>query len=75
LVISGSKAQYKGTGTINSIGNYGFLLTAIAGTPDMLRMKIWDKGTGNIIYDNKDGAADNADPTTQLVGGNIIIHK
>ena len=31
LVIAGAKAQYKGTGTINGSGNYGFLLTATDG--------------------------------------------
>jgi hypothetical protein len=31
LVVGGAKAQYKGTGTINGAGNYGFLLTATGG--------------------------------------------
>jgi hypothetical protein len=31
LVIAGAKAKYKGRGTINGMGNYGFLLSGIDG--------------------------------------------
>jgi hypothetical protein len=75
LVIAGSKAQYKGTGTINGTGEYKFMLTAIDGTPDKFRIKIWDTTTGGIVYDNMHGLADSADPTTVLGGGSIVIHK
>jgi sRNA-binding protein len=75
LVIAGTKAQYKGTGTINGAGEYKFMLTAIDGSPDKFRIKIWDKATGEVIYDNQLGESDNADPTTALQGGSIVIHK
>jgi len=82
LVVAGAKAQYKGTGTINNAGNYGFMLTAIdeALTPstdvDFFRIKIWDKDNGDAaIYDNQMGDEDDADPTTTIGGGNIKIHK
>ena len=48
LVVAGARAQYKGTGTINGGGNYGFMLTAIDGAIsggggiDKFRIKIWD---------------------------------
>ncbi len=81
LVVSGSRAQFKGTGTINGSGNYGFLLSAIDGdlgipaSSDLFRIKIWDKNAGDaIVYDNQYGAADQADLTTQLAGGSIVIH-
>ena len=79
LVVAGSKAQYKGTGTINGTGQYGFMLTAVDGDlkgrePDKFRIKIWEKATGTIVYDNQAGAGDTADPTTTLGGGNIVIH-
>ncbi len=80
LVVSGSKAQFKGSGTINGIGDYGFLLTATdgqvngGGGVDKFRIKIWDKSTDEVVYDNQMGADDIADPATALVGGNIIIH-
>ncbi|MCL4531178.1 MAG: PKD domain-containing protein [Chloroflexi bacterium] len=75
LVIAGSKAQYKGTGTINGVSNYGFMLTATDDTQDKFRIKIWDKATSQIVYDNMIGAADNADPSTTIEGGSIVIHK
>jgi len=81
LVVAGARAQYKGSGIINGAGDYGFMLTAIdgqiigGGGTDMFRIKIWDKGSGSIIYDNQIGAADTADPTTAIAGGSIVIHK
>ena len=74
-MISGSKAQYKGSGTINGSGSYGFILTATDATTDLFRIKIWDKSTGLPVYDNQLGASDTADPTTMLAGGSIVIHK
>ena len=80
LVISGARAQYKGSGTINGQGDYGFLLTAVdgqangGGGADKFRIKITDKATGAVIYDNQVGAADDAAPTTALGGGSIVIH-
>ncbi len=81
LVIAGSKAKFKGSGTINGFGNYGFLLSAIDAdlTPsaiiDKFRIKIWDKDNGDVVvYDNNMEVDDNADPTTEIGGGSIIIH-
>jgi hypothetical protein len=48
LVVSCTKAQYKGTGTINGGGNYGFLITALDGSPDRFRIKIWDKASSTL---------------------------
>lgn len=81
LVVAGLKAMYKGTGTINGAGNYGFILSAIdeALTPstdvDLFRIKIWDKENEAIIYDNQIGEADDADLITGIMGGSIVIHK
>jgi hypothetical protein len=81
LVVAGPKAMYKGEGTINGQGDYGFLLTAVdaAMTPstedDLFRIKIWDKANADaIVYDNLFGASDDAAPTTALGGGSIVIH-
>jgi hypothetical protein len=81
LVIAGAKAQYKGSGTINGSGDYGFMLTAIDGSmkggggADTFRLKVWNKATGISIYDNQLGVSDTADPTTALGGGSIVIHN
>ena len=81
LVVSGARAQYKGSGTINGTGNYGFLLTVNdgqvsgGGGTDKFRIKIWDKTTGDVVYDNQLGASDDDPPNTALGGGSIVIHS
>ncbi|HKI83854.1 MAG TPA: hypothetical protein VKA63_05905 [Candidatus Krumholzibacteria bacterium] len=74
LVVGGDQAQFKGYGTINGQGNYGFLLTAQdaqlsngALSADTFRIKIWDVTTGTAVYDN--GAQQ------PIGGGSIVIHK
>jgi hypothetical protein len=84
LVISGARSQYKGSGTINGGGDYGFLLTAIdgqtngGGGTDKFRLKITNKSTGAVVYDNQIGStdvSDTAEPTTVLGGGSIQIQS
>ena len=82
LVVAGARAQFKGVGTINGIGNFGFMLTAIDGEQtasmdvDLFRIKIWDIENGDaLVYDNQLHAADSDDPTTMLGGGSIVIHN
>jgi large repetitive protein len=71
LVVSGMRAQYKGTGTINGSGNYGFMLSAIdGGNTDKFRIKIWDATA--VIYDNQMDALESADPST-VISGSIVI--
>ena len=81
LVVTGAKAQYRGSGTLNGDGDYAFVLTAVdgravgTGSLDLLRIRIWDKGTGTVMYDNEMGAGVTADPTTALGGGSIVVHR
>jgi PKD repeat protein len=81
LVVAGARAQFKGSGAINGGGDYGFMLTAVdgqvngGGGTDKFRIKIWDKATGDVIYDNQIGDGDDANLTTLLGGGSIVIHK
>ncbi|MGG1676646.1 choice-of-anchor L domain-containing protein [Neobacillus sp. NRS-1170] len=80
LVIAGAKAQYKGKGTINGSGDYGFMLSAVDGKlsgdgKDKFRIKIWNRTTNEVVYDNQIGAGDDANPTTSLESGSIVIHK
>jgi hypothetical protein len=81
-VVAGHKAQYKGSGTINGQGNYGFLLFAMdeALTPsvdeDRFRIKIWDRDAGDaVVYDNKLNEPEDADAMTGIGGGSIVIHN
>jgi hypothetical protein len=81
LVISGARAQYKGTGTINGAGVYEFMLTGIDGQVnggggyDRFRIKITQDGV--VVYDNQTGTDDTAQlnhPGT-LVQGSVVIHE
>jgi hypothetical protein len=79
LVVAGSKAIYKGKGTINGKGTYGFMVSAIdgqvsgGGDIDKFRIKIWD--SNGTVYDNQTGIMDdNATPSTAISGGSIVIH-
>ena len=82
LVIAGAHAKYKGVGTVNGSGNFGFMLTATDEklTPstdvDLFRIKIWDKDAGDgVIYDNKMADSDDSFSGTALTKGNIVVHK
>lgn len=80
-MVAGARAQYKGVGTINGSGSYGFMLTAIDAelTPSAdlyrFRIKIWDKDAADaVLYDNQLGADDSSDPSTSIAGDSIVIH-
>ncbi|WP_299708600.1 MBG domain-containing protein [uncultured Pontibacter sp.] len=84
LVIAKHKATYTGEGTINGISGYGFRVIAVdgdlkdSGNPDQFRIKIWVKNSGQVVYDNQYGIAENEEPTgdnTILGGGSIVIHE
>lgn len=80
LVVNGNMSLYQGSGTVNGIGNYGFILSSIDGNLtggdgiDRIRVKIWDKITNQVIYDSQSGNPNTASPTTPIDSGNIKIH-
>eukprot|EP00457_Paulinella_chromatophora_P000197 gb/GEZN01000197.1/.p1 GENE.gb/GEZN01000197.1/~~gb/GEZN01000197.1/.p1 ORF type:complete len:1504 (-),score=136.48 gb/GEZN01000197.1/:450-4961(-) len=88
LTIAGSRAQFKGSGSVNGQSGFGFMLTATdadvnrqdASAKDKFRIKIWTIAAdvadeSGVVYDNNKGAANNAEPTTELGGGSIAIHS
>src|SRR5262249_32315262 len=88
LTISGTMAQYQGTGTINGAGSYGFVATVTDGdvlngtAPDTFRIRIWDASKGNgttnagLIYDNYASAPVYNSPAGTVLGnGEITIHR
>jgi FtsP/CotA-like multicopper oxidase with cupredoxin domain len=84
LVVTGHRAQLRGSGTINGTGSYGFLLTVTdgklsgGGGVDRFRIKIWDKSAGDaVVYDNVPGAPDDIDIANPqaIAAGSIVIHK
>ncbi|MGQ7871069.1 MBG domain-containing protein, partial [Sunxiuqinia sp. sy24] len=82
LVIANFKATYKGKGSINGEPGYAFMVSVIdgdvkaKGDPDLFRIKIWVDGSpSDVVYDNQLGVDENADATTLLGGGSIVIHE
>jgi hypothetical protein len=81
MAIEGDRIQMTGTGKVDGKGVYGFMINAVDGAlssprgKDLLRIRIWDKATGKVIYDNMPGAADAIRPTTPEKNGDILILK
>jgi PKD repeat protein len=79
LVVSGSKATYKGTGTVNGEDGYRFLVSVVdagkSGGDDTYRIKVWDADSDTVVFDNQPGAADGAAATTAISRGSIVIHS
>jgi hypothetical protein len=77
LLVAGEKAKFKGEGTINGTGSYGFLISASdgdkKGDPDALRIKIWDVYSDAVVYDNQMDSFEE-DPMTNISGGSIVVH-
>ena len=85
MVVTGARAQYQGTGTINGQGRYRFVLTAVdgarlaAGPADRFRIRIWSRDERNerdvVVYDNQvdDGADGTPAEGTEIGGGSIAI--
>jgi parallel beta-helix repeat protein len=81
LVIAGFKGMFKGRGTINDEGDYGFMITAIDGDlhpgwfEDRIRVRIWDYETEEEIYDSNVWSWDDYDDPDIPIQGQIKIHK
>jgi hypothetical protein len=82
LVISGNRAQFQGFGKVNGDPGYNFILTVVDGDlkggdgVDRFRLKIWNRNTGVVVFDNQLGASDAADPTAAVgLGSSIVIKK
>jgi hypothetical protein len=65
----GMNAQFKGTGSLNGVPGYRFMVWAKDGTPDTFRIQIEDGG-GAVVYDNHQDDSFG----TPLGGGSIMIH-
>lgn len=78
LVINGARAQMRGTGKIiGGQSGIGFITTVIDGEVDgsgidRIRIKIYNRITNEIYYDNMQGASDADDPV-MAVGNNSTI--
>ena len=79
LVVSGNRAQFWGTGTLNG-ALARFRITVVDGRQsrrgdaiaDAFRIELWD-ARGTLVYDTQPGAAPDAPLTTAIDGGSIQI--
>jgi endonuclease G, mitochondrial len=76
LVVSGSNAQIRGTGTVNGASGFAYLVTVADGSPDKFRIRVWNAATNATVYDNVTGASDDLDAANPqaIGGGNITVH-
>jgi hypothetical protein len=81
LVVDGRYAWLRGSGQLNGMSGYGFLLSVVDGATklggdglDYIRLQIWEPGSGLLIYDSQPSAAELTAPSTLLGGGSIVIH-
>jgi probable HAF family extracellular repeat protein len=79
LVVSGNRAQFWGTGTLNG-APARFRITAVDGNAhhdgvaDAIRVELWD-ANGTLLYDSQPGATQDAPVTTLIDGGDIQIRR
>ena len=76
LVVNGSTAQLQGRGTLNGTGGYAFEVLAIDGaSSDAVRIRIWNRETGVVVYDNQRDEPLDSDAATPLGGGSVQLHQ
>jgi PKD repeat protein len=76
LVASASTARLQGRGTLNGTGEYAFEVLAIDGTPgDAVRIRIWNRATGVVVYDNQRDEPLDSNAATPLAGGSVQLHQ
>jgi hypothetical protein len=79
MAIAGAKAQMKGTGKIiGGQSGINFILTVSDGQLDgtgidKIRMKIYNKNTTEVYYDNQPGASDALNPTTPVQETSTVV--
>ena len=72
LVVANNMATLTGTGTIDGLGTYNFLVTGVNGGD--IRIQITNPATNTVIYDTQPGDLATATPTTSVTG-NVVVHN
>jgi hypothetical protein len=76
LVVGDTKAQLQGRGTVNGGGDYAFLVIAFdGGSGDAVRIRIWQRVSGAVVYDSRPGEPFDAETLTALGGGSVQLHQ
>jgi hypothetical protein len=79
LSIAGARAQFKGSGRIiGGQSGINFIMTVIDGQldgsgEDKVRIKIFNKNTGQVYYDNEPGISEADNPATKVTPGSQVV--
>ena len=75
LVATEASAQVQGRGTVNGSGDYAFSVVAMdAQSTGAVRIRIWHRTSGTLLYDSRPGAPLDETGVTALGGGSIQLH-
>lgn len=72
LVVSGHLAQLSGRGWVRGTDGHRFVITALDGHPDRVRVQLWSPA-GALVYDSQPGVPEGAEPTTPVEPGHLVI--
>lgn len=75
FVSANGKGTLLGTGYVNGVGEYTYLVTGIDGTgggQGLIRFQI--KNGNTVVYDTQPGASASANPSTLVTAGQVIVH-
>jgi uncharacterized delta-60 repeat protein len=75
LAIGGARARLRAEGTINGAGKYGLAVTATDGSRDAIRVRIWNKANGAVVYDNLPLADELSTAASPIASGGVILNR
>lgn len=81
LVVSEPLAFLSGSGRFAGSPGFDFVMTIHDGQAaggdgvDRMRMRVWDRASGAVVYDTQPGAAMNASPALGLARGSLTIRR
>lgn len=68
-----TEAWFRGTGTVNGVAGYDFLVACANDGTDRVRIQVTNHTTGEVVYDSQPGDPDPASATTVIAGGWVRI--
>jgi FtsP/CotA-like multicopper oxidase with cupredoxin domain len=68
------RGYLQGTGSVNGVPGYSFLLSVVDGTPDTYRLKVWNTASSVVVYDNQAPDPIDEAATQALAAGSIVLY-
>jgi PKD repeat protein len=74
MAIADNTVRMQGVGTLNGVADYAFAVVARdGGAGDSIRIRIWHRVTGAVVYDNQPGEPMESDPASAVAGGSLQV--